>query len=259
MNKQLLTWIVVSLSISGSLQAQWTAKDSLWLQNVLAGRDSVRLNPETMRAIQGGTFLHPETPVSPMLANPSELPLLKDFSEYIPKQEDTIRRKVALIDLPPGVFWWHVVKEPPADRGNQVHPDFFKFYYPDWLGTVPQDHMGRMKPGGQGRADFAHGLNMLFSPEYRQHYKNKLRAEVSLKAYKEAPSEEMVKRMRKYREQQRELPLPLVTYPGEKRHDSVKRDSATVHRPATNQSSPVPDSLSVAAPADSPGYRTRPN
>ncbi len=268
MNKRLLIWIVVYLSCSVFVQAQWTAKDSLWLQNMLSGKDSIRLNPETMRAIQGGTFLHPETPSTPMLINPSKLPILKDFSNYIQEEEDTVR-KVAMKDLPPGVFWRHQLKESPADRRNQISPGFFKVYYTDWLNTVPMDHMGRMQTSGQGTADFAHTLNYMFSSEYRQHYKNKLRAEVSLKEYKEAPSEEMVKRMKKFREQQRELPLPLVTNPVSTKgdtskrdiakRDTVKRDSTKVRQPATSQSSSVPDSLSVATPVDSLGYKMHPN
>ena len=42
----------------------------------------------------------------PQLAAPSNIPITKDFSEYI-QQDDTTHRKVALKDLPPSVFWRH--------------------------------------------------------------------------------------------------------------------------------------------------------
>ena len=89
--------------------AQWTEQNSIWLKDVLAGKDSIKLNPEFQKAIQSGSFLNPE-PGKPMgkpqLAAPSNIPITKDFSEYI-QQDDTTHRKVALKDLPPSVFWRH--------------------------------------------------------------------------------------------------------------------------------------------------------
>ena len=41
--------------------AQWTEQDSIWLKDVLAGKDSIKLNPEFQKAIQSGSFLNPET------------------------------------------------------------------------------------------------------------------------------------------------------------------------------------------------------
>ena len=72
--------------------AQWTEQDSIWLKDVLAGKDSIKLNPEFQKAIQSGSFLNPE-PGKPMgkpqLAAPSNIPITKDFSEYI--QQDSIQ------------------------------------------------------------------------------------------------------------------------------------------------------------------------
>ena len=45
--------------------AQWTEQDSIWLKDVLAGKDSIKLNPEFQKAIQSGSFLNPE-PGKPM-------------------------------------------------------------------------------------------------------------------------------------------------------------------------------------------------
>ena len=36
--------------------AQWTEQDSIWLKDVLAGKDSIKLNPEFQKAIQSGSF-----------------------------------------------------------------------------------------------------------------------------------------------------------------------------------------------------------
>ena len=83
---------------------QWTKKDSVWLQNVLSGKEKLELNPETMKAIQSGSFINLDEPASNMKISPvTPLPILKDFTEYI--QTDSAHRKKALKDLPPGVFW----------------------------------------------------------------------------------------------------------------------------------------------------------
>ena len=113
--------------------AQWTEQDSIWLKDVLAGKDSIKLNPEFQKAIQSGSFLNPE-PGKPMgkpqLAAPSNIPITKDFSEYI-QQDDTTHRKVALKDLPPSVFWRH---NPPYKKILPVYQSIL-----DWqnYGNLP--------------------------------------------------------------------------------------------------------------------------
>mgnify|MGYP000270737847 CR=1 FL=1 len=65
--------------------AQWTEQDSIWLKDVLAGKDSIKLNPEFQKAIQSGSFLNPE-PGKPMgkpqLAAPSNIPITKGFQHH---------------------------------------------------------------------------------------------------------------------------------------------------------------------------------
>ena len=109
-------------------QQTWTAKDSLWLQRVLAGQDTVRLDPEVKRAIerkqknttepnptpQNTPPTQPPTPPTPkihstptpLLAPHADPPITKDFSEYIGTDQNP-HRKVPLNKLPPQVFWHH--------------------------------------------------------------------------------------------------------------------------------------------------------
>ena len=103
--RPLLIGFILCLHISQGY-AQWSEQDSVWLQNVLAGKDSVRLNPEFQKAIKNGTFLNSGQPAGKMQIAPSSIPITKDFSEYIQSEEKS-HRKVALKDLPPNVFWWH--------------------------------------------------------------------------------------------------------------------------------------------------------
>lgn len=273
MHKQLLICLLICLKGAGVAQAQWTAKDSLWLQNVLAGKDSLRLNPETMRAIQSGTFLNWETPSTPMLTNPAKLSIVKDFSEYI-QQEDTLMQRL-LRELPAYAFIRRAWKDPKKpDTRYEISPAAFRYLKGYWLDESAIDNTGRVESWDRGNADFAHTLNMLLSREYRQHYNNSLVAAVSLKAYKEAPTPEMVKKMNRYQEQQRALPFPFVTHRDSiAKRDSIKQDSLLVVRDSlwvisdstlvlprpTNQSWHGPDSLSSAVPADSVAYRRLPN
>ncbi len=106
--RPLLIGFLVCINLQAG-HAQWTERDSIWLQGVLSGKDSIKLNPEFREAIQNGSFLDPEAgkPMgTPQPAAPSGIPITKDFSEYI-QRDDSTRRKVALKDLPPSVFWHH--------------------------------------------------------------------------------------------------------------------------------------------------------
>ena len=69
-------------------QAQWTKQDSIWLKNVLEGKDSLRLNPEFMKEMQEGLFLNPKQPAGEQQTAPRELPITKDFSEYMPYSDN---------------------------------------------------------------------------------------------------------------------------------------------------------------------------
>ena len=52
MHKQLLIVMLICLKGADYISTQqWTKKDSVWLQNVLSGKEKLELNPETMKAI----------------------------------------------------------------------------------------------------------------------------------------------------------------------------------------------------------------
>ena len=82
MQIRLYIFILLCLRSADYLAAQaWTKEDSVWLRNILSGKDTLRLNPETMRAIQSGTLINnTHEPVSEMQLAPNQtLPILKDF------------------------------------------------------------------------------------------------------------------------------------------------------------------------------------
>lgn len=64
--------------------------------------DSVQINPEFLKAIQEGTLINTGPAGQPMLHMPSDLPILKDFSEYL--KPDRTDRVLNQEFLPPAVF-----------------------------------------------------------------------------------------------------------------------------------------------------------
>lgn len=210
MNKQLIIYILLCFSGTSNIHAQWTEKDSLWLQGILSGKDSIRLNPETMKAIQSGSFLNMDPQTSPMLNSPMELPILKDFSEYIDSSDST--RKVALKDLPPPVLLRHPIAYKETSR-HKVNPDFFKYVFGHWSYFQAEKHTGAMRDydaNNGAKADFNHVLSKLFSSEYRQFAKNRENAQ-KLKSYNDPSSLEIEKKRQKYLKDQRALPTPSVS------------------------------------------------
>lgn len=195
------------------LRAQWTERDSLWLQDVVSGRDTLRLNPETMKAIREGSFLNLDGPQSPMMSSPSEFPIVKDFSEFIkPLEEEENHRIVPLNQLPFSVFKWtgHDLARPV--QRYKVNPDFFRL-----PGLLAEDLRWAPRSSGVG---FINTLSILFSPEYRQHRHNRVHA-IAYKTYNNLPTKEERLKQQKYHEQQAALPLPTVTVKA--KEDTVKK------------------------------------
>ena len=103
MSKQVIILFLICLSNTDYLYAQWTEKDSVWLQKILSGKEKLELNPEALKAIQSGTLINTEESIQ------------KDFTEFVrPKdsEDHNPNRKVALKDLPPSVFRLYGMNKP---------------------------------------------------------------------------------------------------------------------------------------------------
>lgn len=158
----------------------WTKQDSIWLQNILSGKEELKLNPETMKAIQSGTLINLGGPASKMkMAPTSPLPILKDFSEYI--QTDSTYRKKALKDLPPGVFWLYA--PPPA----KVIP-----VYQNMLEAWKKDPMNRSHNTG-----VAFDAGELTSRKAYIHRRNAKR-DGTWKNYNNLPTPDIIKKKKKF-------------------------------------------------------------
>lgn len=188
--------------------AQWTQQDSIWLQDVLAGKDTIKLNPEFQKAIQDGSFLNQGEPSGkPRLAAPSSIPITKDFSDYI-QQEDTSHRKVALKDLPPSVFWWHV-------------------FPPSKLIPVHQSIINELRRNPPPRAGGFFDTGQLTSRKAYVHRRNVKRSS-TWKNYNNLPTPDVISKRKKFERQQAEAA----------KADSIRRDSLSqrVSFPPRNES-----------------------
>jgi len=102
MKKQLIIWLLFCINGTTQVFAQWTEEDSIWLENVLSGNEQIRLNPETLKAIEKGKFLNTDEPDNQLLAVPPILPILKEFNGV--GIADTGLYEIDSGSIPPSLF-----------------------------------------------------------------------------------------------------------------------------------------------------------
>lgn len=177
----------------------WSREDSLWLANILSGKDTLRLNFETQQAIKEGRLLNVDkSPLGTMKMAPAKsFVISKDFSEYIKKEKDTTHYLVALKDLPPQVFWRY---------GQDLDPrDAMRF------SAFDRDKQAKsmVVPEIDGLSfNIAALLAYSFDPVYRQKVKNRKKA-TAHKVYDKMPTLAMQQKQRAYREAHPEKVLPM--------------------------------------------------
>lgn len=89
----------------------WSEKDSVWLSGILSGKDTIRINPEFQKAIREGTFIHMEDePGQQILEAPAELPILKDFSDYLYADTDSVHKDLDYRSMPPSVYRLYAIE-----------------------------------------------------------------------------------------------------------------------------------------------------
>lgn len=214
-----LVWIGVLICIHiDLLQAQaWSKADSLWLANMLAGKDTIRLNPEFQKAIQNGSFLNPDQPVGKMQMAPARIPLARDFSEYINDKtssspSDSTHRRVPLKDLPPSVFMRYGLDKPLPFNG------IYRQAY------TPYGRPAKSAATGISLS-FDNLLQAAFSPSYRQKMRNRKHA-TAWRTYNDLPTPDIHHKQKKFRADHPELVL---------KPDTASRSPQTSQPPQASQ------------------------
>ena len=176
------------------LQAQeWSKDDSIKLNNILSGKDSIRLNPEFQRAIKNGTLINTK-PADKMLSAKSKIPFTKDFSEYIKLDESVVYENYNKFEKIPSRA---ALRDPVVLKESRykINKRFYEI-----PGAITS---GAQTPSG---IDFNHLLSYALSAEYRQHIKNLKRLE-KLKIYNDIPALKLYKKQKAYREAHPEMIL----------------------------------------------------
>ncbi len=95
--------IFVGLILYGTREiwGQWSEKDSVWIEDIISGKEQIRLTPEFRQKIESGRLFENEMFHSPLLPDSYSLPIERDFSEYL--STDSTRRP-DLTGLPPSVI-----------------------------------------------------------------------------------------------------------------------------------------------------------
>ena len=146
-----LAFLFLLLSTAAILPQNALQKDSAWVSEMLAGKDTIRLNPEYLKAIENGTLINLGQPLE---IESSRLPILKDFSEYI--KVDTVRRLLQIDSLPPAVFWLY-------QTTDTIYQNICENYHKPIKSLVISNQVRLGKTPFYGRA----GTQILFLPEVK--------------------------------------------------------------------------------------------
>jgi len=171
MKEKALT-VVIMLLMYSSLSAQtlpkdWSREDSLWLLNVLEGKQELKINEETMKAIEAGRLIVPQ-----WLKDQGGIDIMKDLTaKNVP---DSVRlSRINPYTMPPAVFAMYVLFMDKVDSVLNLSKELLSDEERANIATfVPPNSRNRLfvneLGGGVGGLDFNHILSMIFSPAYRQ-------------------------------------------------------------------------------------------
>jgi len=160
------------------IQAQgWSKEDSIWIKNVLEGKEELKINEETKKAIEEGRLIAP----SRLKDADFDLELSKDFDNTgVP---DSVKvRRIDPYSMPPSVYALYILYLVQMDSVYQIQSIFITDDERKQLEKmmsigpsslfIPDGYF----PGGRIGGDFNHALSMIFSASYRQKMKNRKNA-----------------------------------------------------------------------------------
>ena len=204
MNKCGVIVMILFWGIGYEADAQiWTKEDSIRLANILSGKDSLRLKPEFKQSIKNGTFINAE-PMGKMSISHTNLPITKDFSEYIKldrqalveAEHSTIKNAPDFKKLTP-----QAAMRIPAE---QVLPD--EMLINPKAFAIPSSLIEAAKVRTALVAfDANHLLSYMLSPSYRRKLKNSKRT--TYLEYNQLPTVEVQRKQKSFREAHPELVL----------------------------------------------------
>ena len=89
---------------------EWSKEDSIWLQNIIEGKEVLKINEDVIKAIEDGRF------ITPSLFKKDKnlyIDLIKDFEDI---GTPDLTNKIDPYSMPPAVFSLYVLKMPAIDK-----------------------------------------------------------------------------------------------------------------------------------------------
>ncbi|MDR2232869.1 MAG: DUF4858 domain-containing protein [Tannerella sp.] len=174
--------IVSSLQIMNA--QSWSKEDSLWLQNYLEGREPLKLNEETLKAIEEGKLIVPSWMKD---ENGNVRELIRDLDDAAALDSTYQLNRLDPLSMPPAVFALYVLYMDKVDSINasgtimlsEAERNKLQEAIPPGERTIYIGNLGTGAPPGilfGGSHDFNHALSMIFSSTYRQQQKNRKNA-----------------------------------------------------------------------------------
>ncbi|MDR1814334.1 MAG: hypothetical protein LBR18_05750 [Tannerella sp.] len=200
-------WVQAQEQVQQKEQAQqqtpsqvqnWSREDSLWLLNILEGKQELKINEDTKKAIEEGKLIMPQ-----WLKDNDKINILKDLGSA--GALDSVRmQSIDPFSMPPAVFALYVLY---IDKVDSILQNTTVLLTPAERETLMQYlpvssnrvYVNEYGVGGIGNLDFNHILSMIFSPSYRLKAHNSKYATAYKNYYDEGalPALQMTERERK--------------------------------------------------------------
>jgi hypothetical protein len=165
--------IITSLFYTLADAQEWSKADSLWLLNVLEGKQELRINEETKKAIEEGRLILPSW-MKDENGKPKNIDILKNFGET-GKPDSSQYQRIDPYSMPPAVLAVYVLY---MDKLDSLYENTTIL-----LTSEERRNLEKLAPtfiigfseasGYSGGHDFNHILSMLFIPSYRQQMRNR--------------------------------------------------------------------------------------
>ena len=150
---------------------EWTKADSIWLQNVLEGKEELKINEDTKRTIEEGRLILPSWMRSD--DDKTNLELLMEFDDA-GTPDSYMYRPFDPLTMPPAVFALYVLYLDKMDSTfnisalmmtDEVRKELESLIPTGaFIPTTPDSSPGFSLSG----SDFNHALSMVFSAQYRR-------------------------------------------------------------------------------------------
>ena len=195
MKQKLLLFVFLMFFSGASAVAQaWSKEDSIWLKNVLEGKEEMKINEETMKAIEEGRLIVPSWMQSD--DQHFNFDLLKDLEIGGAPDDSLIFRRLDPFSMPPSVCALYVLYLDKMDSAftakSLIITESERKQLEKLLptGTVQMLYFNTpdYSPGFGLSMDFNHLLSMVFSSQYRRIAHNRKHATAYKNYYDNGPT-----------------------------------------------------------------------